>query len=280
MNVHEKTVSPCGAVCVIMSYTAAGCRRGHHEEGKELAMRISIAIVDDLAEDRARLNSAIAHWFASRPDMESAVYVYPGAEEMLAAQQPVQIAFLDIRMQGLSGIALARRLRLLDEKILLVFLSSSAEYAFDAFPVHPFDYLLKPCADEAVAHVLDEALRVLSTAEPTVLIRVARAEHQVPLSRITAAVSQGHSVEITLTGGETLRSILTFSELESLLGKDPRFLICNRGVLVNMDHVLALDGDLLRMQDGSVFPLRTRGRAELTARFTQYQISRLKGGRT
>ena len=47
-----------------------------------------------------------------------------------------------------------------------------------------------------------------------------------------------------------------------------------------MDHVLALDGDLLRMQDGAVFPLRTRGRAELTARFTQYQISRLKGGRT
>lgn len=243
-------------------------------------MRISIAIVDDLAEDRARINGALERWFAARPGHESAIHVYQSAEEMLAAKTPVQMAFLDIRMDGLNGIELARHLRLLDEKILLVFLSSSTEFAFDAFPVHPFDYLIKPCTDENVARVMEEALRVLSAHEQTITVRVARAEHQVPVGRIVAVVSQGHSVEITLTGGASLRSIMTFAELETLLAPDPRFLTCNRGILVNMDHALALEGDIIRMREGISFPLRTRNRAELAARFAQYQIFRLKGGRS
>ncbi len=242
-------------------------------------MQISIAIVDDLDEDRARIYGALERWFAARPDCEYALFPFHGAEEMIAARPDVQMAFLDIRMEGLNGIELARHLRLLDEKILLVFLSSSAEFAFDAFPVHPFDYLLKPCADGDVARVMEEALRVLSADQRTITVRVARAEHHVPVNRIVSVVSQGHSVEITLTGGATLRSIMTFAELEALLAADPRFLICNRGVRVNMDHALALDGDVLRMREGDSFPLRTRGRAELAARFAQYQIFRLKGGR-
>ena len=45
------------------------------------------------------------------------------------------------------------------------------------------------------------------------------------------------------------------------------------------DSNLALDGDVIKMQDGGVFPLRTRGRTELLRAFSQYQFSRLKGGR-
>ena len=71
---------------------------------------------------------------------------------------------------------------------------------------------------------------------------------------------------------------MNFSEIEQLLAPHPRFLLVNRGVLVNMDHVLTLEGDSLLMQDGSQFALRTRNRAELVARFSQYQIARLKGG--
>lgn len=243
-------------------------------------MRIPIALVDDIKEDRDRLAAAVMRWFETRPDLECALYCYPNAEQMLAEHPQVLLAFLDIRMDGLGGIELARRLRLLDEKILLVFQSSSRDYAFDAFPLHPFDYLGKPCRQEDVARVLNDALRVFTSAEATVVIRVPRAEREVPLSRIVSAVSQGHTVEVALAGGEKLRSIMTFSEVERLLLADARFLSCNRGVIVNMDLVLALEDDLIRMQNGSRFPLRTKGRAELIARFAQYQISRLKGGRT
>ena len=52
------------------------------------------------------------------------------------------------------------------------------------------------------------------------------------------------------------------------------------GFALPQRHALALEGDMIRMREGISFPLRTRGRAELAARFAQYQIFRLKGGRS
>ena len=242
-------------------------------------MPISIAIVDDLRTDCAYLASEVHRWFDEHPGHDLRLYFYESAEAMLSERPPVQLAFLDICMDGMTGVELAHALRRLDEKILLVFLSTSRDFAFEAFPVHPFDYLLKPCDPAALDRVLSEALRVLATPDPSVLIRIPRGERSVPLRSIVSAVSQGHSVELTLVDAPPLRSNLTFAELEALLSPDPRFLLCNRGVLVNMDYVRSLDDDTLRMQDGVVFPLRTRGRADLVRCFSQYQISRLKGGR-
>ena len=70
---------------------------------------------------------------------------------------------------------------------------------------------------------------------------------------------------------------MTFTEIENLLTADPRFLRCNRGILVNMDQVLRLDGDVFRMRDGTIFPLRVRSRAELVNKFSRYTIARMEG---
>lgn len=242
-------------------------------------MQLSVSIVDDLRSDRERLAAAITSWFDRNGEHSVSISFFESAEEVIAKGTQVQLAFLDICMEGMNGIELARRLRGFDEKLLIVFLSTSRDYAFDAFPVHPFDYLIKPCREEDLDHVLREALRVLAAADPGIDVRVARAVHHILLRRIIAAVAQGHNVELHLVGEEPLRSIMTFAELEKQLAGDPRFLTCNRGVLVNMDHALSLSGDALRMQDGSVYYLRSRSRAELAARYTQYQLSRLKGGR-
>jgi DNA-binding LytR/AlgR family response regulator len=97
------------------------------------------------------------------------------------------------------------------------------------------------------------------------------------VDKLVAIESRGHAVEVHLTDGQTLRSIMTFSELEKLLCDDERFLRCNRGIIVNMDQVLKLDGDVFRMRDGTLYPLRVRNRAALVSQFSQYMISRVDG---
>ena len=106
---------------------------------------LHIAIVDDLETDREKLEKAVSAFFSRNADVSCDIMTHASGEELLEAFSPgtFDLAFLDIQMEGMSGIELAKTLRALDTKLLMVFLTSSREYAFDAFPVHPFDYLVK-----------------------------------------------------------------------------------------------------------------------------------------
>ena len=241
-------------------------------------MVISVAIVDDLTADRKQLEEDLRAMFDQIPEHTLSVHSYESAQSFLAGRPDVQMVFLDICMEGMSGIQLAQTLRSTDEKLLIVFVSSSPEFAFDAFPVHPFDYLIKPYSSNKLSHVIREALRVLCAGDPEIPVRVARTVYSVPIGRIVSAVSRGHNVDVTLSDGAVLCSITTFSDLEARLSVYPRFLTVNRGVIVNMDLASALTGDSILMQDGSSFALRSRGRSDVLSRFNQYQFSRVRGG--
>ena len=241
---------------------------------------LNIAVVDDLREDREHLAEAVAAHMERRTELQPRVQTFDSAEALLSAcaSETFRLVFLDICMDGMSGIELARALRGRDRSMLIVFVSTSREYAFDAFPIHPFDYLIKPYDDRRLRTLLDEALAALDASVPMVEIRVPYANMTVPVDEIMSVVAQGHAVEICLTDGQHIRSIMTFAELEQQLNGDRHFLLINRGVLINMDQVLTLDDGTVRMKDGATHLLRTRGRSELLAQFTQYQISRLERG--
>lgn len=243
-------------------------------------MEWRIAIVDDLKMDRERLEKDVAKWYAKQ-GMEAGISVYDSGAAMLAefSKDRFHIAFLDIRMDDMTGIELAEHLREEDTALLICFLTTSREYAFDAFPIHPFDYLIKPYKEEQLNHVLAEANRALSGSEPEITVKAGKAEVQVTYSQIVSAFSQGHNVLFRLTDGSTVRGLKTFGETEQLLTADERFLTCNRGVLVNMDHVASMDGEVFKMDEGSSYPLRTKNRTELIRQFSQYQITRMRRGR-
>ena len=85
-----------------------------------------------------------------------------------AAAGPYAVVFLDICMEGTNGIATARQLREKDPHLLIVFVTSSPEYVWEAFPVHPFDYLLKPYKEEKIRQLTAElrSWRCVSPARP------------------------------------------------------------------------------------------------------------------
>lgn len=241
-------------------------------------MDLRIDIVDDLKLDRERLGGDLRSYFASRSGLNCQLREFDSAESMLNTytRGSSDIAFLDIQMNDITGIELAKRLRSADKDLLIIFVTTSRDYAFDAFPIHPFDYLIKPYTTERMREVLDEAMRALSAEEPIISIRVPRHTHDVPFNGVCAIEARGHTVEVHLTDGTTLRSIMTFTEVDKILSEDPRFLRCNRGVIVNMDQVARIENDVFKMRDGTIFPLRVRNRAALVTQFTQYTISHME----
>ncbi|MBR2674364.1 MAG: response regulator transcription factor [Mogibacterium sp.] len=235
-------------------------------------MKIRIAIVDDLIEDRSSLSELIR-----QISEESVIDTFPSADDFLKTYMPdkYDLVFLDICMDEINGVQLATKLRKTDPHLLIVFQTTSREYAFDTFPLHPFDYLMKPCRMDEVEGVIEEAIRVLSAGDPEIRITAVRATYNVPLRSIIAIVSQGHNVDIFLNNNQSLTSTETFKSVSEKLGDDIRFLQINRGVIINMDYALSPAQDEMKMKDGSSYPIRINGRTAVLSAFSQYMISRL-----
>lgn len=238
-------------------------------------MELRFAVVEDRLPDAQRLESLLRLAFGGGQPL--VCDHYESGDAFLAAfpSKNYQVIFLDICMEGTNGIETARILRRTDPDLLLVFVTSSPEYVWDAFPVHPFDYLLKPYREEKLFQLADELRRVLFRAEPELEVRIARQQVHLPLRKIQYAMAQNHYVRIVSDDGEC-RAVSTFSQVEQLLRAQENFIVCNRGVILNMDKVLRLDSDCFEMLDGTCLPVRQKDKNSLFAQFTQYQFRHMR----
>lgn len=236
-------------------------------------MALPIAIVEDQTLDAQRLEELLQQQL---PEAECTWFTC-GDDFLRAATEPglYAVVFLDICMAGTNGIETARRLRQADPEVLIVFVTSSPEYVWDGFPVHPFDYLLKPYQEEKFEHLAAELRRALRCKEPELEIRIARQSIQLPLRKVLYAIARNHYVLITTEEGE-YRAMCSFAQIEEKLTARENFMSCNRGVIINMDKVLRFGEDCIEILDGTCLPVRQKDKCTLLARFTQYQFRHMR----
>lgn len=113
-------------------------------------MELRIAIVEDQEPEARRLELLLRRAFQGDGPICTR---FSSGDDLLVrfTTGAYEVVFLDICMAGTNGIETARQLREKDPRLLIVFVTSSPEYVWDAFPVHPFDYLLKPYKEEKIA---------------------------------------------------------------------------------------------------------------------------------
>lgn len=113
------------------------------------AIRPRILIADDEPLLRAELRECLA---ALWPEAEVVGEAADGIEAVRMAQQLApDVAFLDIRMPGLTGLEVAGALAEASPRTRVVFVTAYDQYAIDAFDKGAVDYLLKPVARARLA---------------------------------------------------------------------------------------------------------------------------------
>ena len=106
-----------------------------------------------IAEDETLLRDALVQLLGEVwPELEIVAACDDGgsALEAIAAHQP-EVAFLDIRMPGLTGLEVAAALPDASPRTQAVFVTAYDQYAIDAFEQGAADYLLKPVARARLA---------------------------------------------------------------------------------------------------------------------------------
>ncbi|WP_457389865.1 LytR/AlgR family response regulator transcription factor [Roseateles sp. P5_E1] len=113
---------------------------------------ITALISDDEEAPREQLRAALARLW---PELKIVAASTNGTEawDDCLAHEPA-IGFLDIRMPGLTGLEVARRLSALAAPPLIVFVTAYDDQALAAFDAGAVDYVLKPVDDERLAQTL------------------------------------------------------------------------------------------------------------------------------
>lgn len=109
-----------------------------------------LLIADDEPAPREQLADALAQAW---PDAHIVAQATHGADawDQWLAHEP-DVCFLDIRMPGLSGIDVARRIA---GRSAVVFVTAYGDHALQAFDAGAIDYLVKPLAPERLAQTVE-----------------------------------------------------------------------------------------------------------------------------
>jgi two-component system, LytTR family, response regulator len=171
-----------------------------------------------------------------------------------------QLVFLDIQMDSMTGLEMARALDP-EQLPLIVFVTAYDHYALEAFEVSAVDYLLKPFDDarfkstlarvrrrqdsaagfdrqgalNALLEQLERGARARSDAAPRVLAEAGSRMHMLDVAQVEVVESDRNYVRLTI-GRDSFHARSTLQQAEKSFQSQPMLRI-SRSCLVNMRHV-------------------------------------------
>ncbi|MCM1257275.1 MAG: LytTR family DNA-binding domain-containing protein [Roseburia sp.] len=104
---------------------------------------MSIAVCDDEIIECASIAEKIEK-VLDHMRVPHVIRQFESGEKLLQAPESFDLVFLDILMPDLDGMKTAELFRKKSAHNLLIFLSTSRKYVYDAYEVEAFQYLLKP----------------------------------------------------------------------------------------------------------------------------------------
>lgn len=234
---------------------------------------MNIAVIDDISADAEVLKSSITTYFKEK-QIETEIQYFSSGEEFFDSYRPgrFQLVFLDIYMGGMTGMDAAHRIRSAGDDCVLVFVTTSSDFAVESYDVKAAYYLLKPFEPEKLCTILDSIQ--LKNAQDTRYIEVIsdRVPVRVPLNNILYADTFRNAVCLHTDAG-MIRSYLTFQKFEELISDCNCFLSCYRGCVVNMDRIQDATDDGFLLDNGETVQIRKRGAAAIRKAYLQYLFS-------
>lgn len=175
----------------------------------------------------------------------------------------IDLIFLDIQMEGLTGIQL---LRVLKERPEVIFTTAYDSFALEGFELDAADYLLKPFSFERFIKSVDkvysrvklvrnadypeEPLTIGNPAEKYMFVKTGNSLQKISFDDILFVEGQGDYLRIN-TRKERIMTLQKFSRLEDLLPPS-NFIRVHKSFLVAIDKIEKITRNRIRIGDNLI----------------------------
>ena len=176
---------------------------------------------------------------------------------------------LDICMNDMNGMEVAKHIRAMGSTMHILFLTSSPLFAVESYCVEATDYLLKPIKKERLYQSLHRLVsRMSATAEQGIVIKDSDGRiTRVFWNQLMYLEAMGHYVVFYHANGTTTKTLLSLSALMEQIPVSGDFIQSHRSYIVNLRYVHRVEKRALVMLNGTQLPLPKSRYQQISDRF-------------
>lgn len=230
---------------------------------------LHIAIVDDesiqIGSMKALINQA-----ANELGVSVRLNHFPSGEAFLFELEdlmPLDIVFLDIEMEQVDGLDVAKKIRETDKEMTIVFATAFAEYAVQGYEVQAMDYLLKPIKVDKIKQVIQRHLTKQPVIKKSITVESEGELVKLFLEEILYVEVIKRECEIHLTN-QVVTVTRSLKELTDQLSD--QFIQTHRSYLVNVAHINRLLKTDVELSNGQIVPVSRRMAKDVQETFIAY----------
>lgn len=245
---------------------------------------LRIAICDDLSDQLTMIEAAVKEYFRACPEEQFEIFTYHNPLlflESLDKTGGYDILLLDICMPGIDGTQVAEEIRKRKDKSEIVFLTTSDEFAVEAFALKAAHYLVKPFCQAQFCEAMDRAMLQFTAGQTkkVALKLTGGGTRVIELDEIIWVESRNHTQTVFLKDGASEEARESLSQLFTVLEElsPGQFASPFKGYLVNQKLIRTVESKGIIMRSGHTIPLARGTFREFMDRYFAYQFP--KGGR-
>lgn len=220
-----------------------------------------IALCDDELAELEKTEKLLSDYEKKHTGVDFMIQSFENAEELLYLVREEgympDLIFMDIYMPDIKsdsyplGMEAARQLRNMNYKGKLVFLSTSKEYALEAFDVDAVQYMVKPISEDKLFMVLDSLLKdIEEERKKFILFKIEGKLVRVSLNDIVYCEAQGKNQWLYLINGTQHLLHMTMTEIYEILSRYEEFVRIGVAFIVNLGYIGSLSAKEIHMDNG------------------------------
>ncbi|HOD92759.1 MAG TPA: LytTR family DNA-binding domain-containing protein [Clostridia bacterium] len=235
--------------------------------------QLRIAICDDDNQDLLQITSLVEA-YKEKNKTDITFISFNNATDLLESmskpKNEYDLLLLDVLMTGFNGMQTAHEIREYNDKIEIVFLTSSPEYAVESYKVRANNYILKPATEEKLFPILDSLIERLKKPEESFVIKTKSCVFTIPFRKIEYVEINAKILYIYLADGKIREIGGSMTDFEASFLKRSDFIKVHRSYLVNMHCIHELRHKELVTTTGRLVPISRTAYSQVRTAYTKF----------
>lgn len=230
-------------------------------------MFINAIICDDEKKYADEVLVCLSDYFSDY-NIDSNIDVFIDGTQAINSDKIYNMAFLDIEINGVSGLEVARKLKENNKHIIIFFITAYEKYIDDAMDLFALRFIKKPIDHIRLYNGLEKAVRLINEDEVSFYLKDSKQYQNIKAKDVIYVEASNRKVTV-VTENKTYNTAESMDFWEEAL-TNISFCRPHKSFILNMEYVQVYQRNEVTLNDGTIIPIAYNKQKEFRKTFCEY----------